>query len=140
MGLFIKQWDPQTCSKIFDQVARRIFRERRNSILSRILQPVFGDGTIFGNVHKWLLWLLHDGCYDGRNFDSALKEVFEEKIYLFDAIGSSTTQCSRTRVGVTATNIAKETRSFVFGNFNAVELSGDNSGQYCDYARRADEI
>ena len=102
--------------------------EKRKSMLLQVLQPVFGDGAIFGSVHKWLLWLLHDGCYDGRNFDLALKEVFEEKLRLFDAIGDSTLLCSKTRVGVIATSIAQETRSFVFGNFNAAEMSNEHYG------------
>ncbi|KAA8649656.1 uncharacterized protein ATNIH1004_002327 [Aspergillus tanneri] len=110
-------------------MARRIFHERRSSAFARASQAIFGRRSFFGTVHKWLLWLLYDGCYDGSVFDTALKEVYTNN-RLFDSLrmGDSSTTHSKTRVGVVATSIARETRSFVFGNFNSTESAGQECG------------
>ncbi|KAA8647901.1 uncharacterized protein ATNIH1004_006603 [Aspergillus tanneri] len=73
-------------------MARRIFHERRSSAFARASQAIFGRRSFFGTVHKWLLWLLYDGCYDGSVFDTALKEVYTNK-RLFDSLrmGDSST-------------------------------------------------
>ncbi|THC87635.1 hypothetical protein EYZ11_012916 [Aspergillus tanneri] len=129
LGLFNMQWDIRKCGAVFDHMARRIFHERRSSAFARASQAIFGRRSFFGTVHKWLLWLLYDGCYDGSVFDTALKEVYTNN-RLFDSLrmGDSSTTHSKTRVGVVATSIARETRSFVFGNFNSTESAGQECG------------
>ncbi|KAL4888218.1 patatin-like phospholipase [Aspergillus ambiguus] len=132
IGLFNKEWDVRECSEIFDRLARRIFSQRRNSLFSQVSQAVLGGNTIFGRLQKWATWLLHDGCYDGRVFDSALQEAFEGDRCIFDALctkGSTLTR-SKARFGVIATSIARETWPFVFGNFNAAVLPKDEE---CDH-------
>lgn len=112
-------------------MARRIFHRRRSSALSQAVQTMFGNQSIFGNVHKWILWFLHDGCYDGRVFDRALQDTFGDTGRIFDALKAEndSTMYSSAKMGVVATSIAKETWSFVLGNFNAAEVPGQDCGQ-----------
>lgn len=125
------QWDIRKCADVFDQMAHRIFHERRSSSLSRASQAIFGSTSFFGNVHKWILWLLHDGCYDGRVFDMALKDTFGSNNRIFDTLKgeNDSTMYSKSKMGVVATSIAKETWSFVFGNFNPAEMPRKDCGQ-----------
>ncbi|KAL4924643.1 patatin-like phospholipase family protein [Aspergillus undulatus] len=130
LALFKRLWDVKTCTGIFDKMARQIFEEKQSSPLSRAFQAMLGDGSLLGRVHKWFLWLLYDGCYSGRVFDSVLKEVFGEVSRLFEALyvdGLPITS-SRTKFGVVATSIAKETRSFIFGNFNPAQILEEDCG------------
>jgi hypothetical protein len=126
------QWGVKKCADVFDRMARRIFHERRSSTLARASQAMFGSHSFLGTVHKWLLWLLYDSCYDGRVFDLALKEVYTSNNRIFDSLllEASSTRYSKTKVGVVATSIARETRSFVFGNFNGTETAGEECGKY----------
>ena len=72
-------------------------------------------------------WLLHDSCYDPTVFDTSLQEVFGKAHCIFDVGGSQSKLHLKSKFGVIATNIAKETKLFVFGNFNAADLSlGDH--------------
>jgi hypothetical protein len=125
------QWDISTCSDIFDRLARRIFHERRQSPASWLFRSLFGRRSLFGEIHKWILWLLHDSCYDARIFDTTLREVFGDDRHIFDNVcpSSSSQLSSKSKVAVVATSIAKEIKSFVFGNFNAANLSDRNQGQ-----------
>ncbi|KAL4860433.1 hypothetical protein BDV12DRAFT_205068 [Aspergillus spectabilis] len=132
LALFKKLWDVRTCAGIFDKMARQIFEQKQSSSFSRTVQAMLGDGSLLGRVHKWLLWLLYDGCYSGHVFDSALKEVFGETSLMFESVNTDSLSkaSSRTKFGVVATSIAKETRSFIFGNFNPAQMSEDDCGQY----------
>jgi hypothetical protein len=76
---------------------------------------------MLGAIIQWLSWLFHDGCYDARIFDASLREAFREDHRIFGAVGLHSRTHSRSKFGVVATSIAEETRSFVFGNFNAVD-------------------
>ncbi|GMF77642.1 unnamed protein product [Aspergillus oryzae] len=131
LGLFNMQWGVKKCADVFDRMARRIFHERRSSTLARASQAMFGSHSFLGTVHKWLLWLLYDSCYDGRVFDLALKEVYTINNRIFDSLllEASSTRYSKTKVGVVATSIARETRSFVFGNFNGTETAAEDCGK-----------
>lgn len=73
--LFKKLWDLKTCAGIIDKMAWQIFGEKQSSSLSCIFQIMLGDGLLLSRVHKWLSRLLYEGCYSGRVFDLALKEV-----------------------------------------------------------------
>ncbi|KAL4745858.1 patatin-like phospholipase family protein [Aspergillus foveolatus] len=130
LALFKKLWNVKTCAGIFDRMARQIFEEKQSSSLSRAFQALLGDRSLLGRAHKWLSWLLYDGCYSGHVFDSALKEVFGEVSQMFEAlyVESLPSTSSRTKFGVVATSIAKETRSFVFGNFNPAQITKEDCG------------
>ncbi|KAH8431446.1 patatin-like phospholipase family protein [Aspergillus melleus] len=133
LGLLTMGWDVRRCAEVFDHVAHQIFRERRTSRLSRLSHALFGSGSVLGTVHKWLVWLLHDSCYDGQVFDKAIKCVYGKERRIFDGLRSEHTSqsCStysRAKVGVVATSIAKETWPFVFGNFNVAEATGNDCG------------
>lgn len=125
------QWNVKKCAEVFDQMARHIFHERRSSSLSRVSQAIFGSKSFFGKLQKWILWLLHDGCYDGHVFDMTLRETFGCDNRIFDTlkVENDSTMYSKVKMGVVATSIAKETWSFIFGNFNPAKMSGENCGQ-----------
>ncbi|KAB8227271.1 patatin-like phospholipase family protein [Aspergillus alliaceus] len=121
LGLIGMEWDAPTCSQTFDLLARRIFRERRQPVISWLLRLVLGRDSLLGDIPKWLSWFLHDSCYDPRIFDVSLQEAFSGNRRVFDPVGepSRSPVHSRSKFGVIAASIAKDTRSFVFGNFNA---------------------
>lgn len=125
------QWHVKKCAEDFDQMAHHIFHERRSSYLSRMSQVIFGSKSFLGRVQKWILWLLHDGCYDGRVFDKTLKDTLGENSRIFDAlkIENNPTMYSKSKMGVVVTSIAKETWSFILGNFNPANMSGKDRGQ-----------
>lgn len=125
LGLFVLQWDVLTCSRVFERLARRIFQERLKSAFSWL------PGLMLGRIRKWLTWWLHDGCYDGTIFDTTLKEIFGEHRRMFGALelGPFKPTISRTKVGVVATNIARDTKSFIFGNFNAARVNSEDCGK-----------
>lgn len=79
---------------------------------------MLGDGLLLSCVHKWLSWLFYEGCYSGRVFDLALKEVFGENNQMFEVLYADSLfiTSSRSKFGVVVTSIAKGTRSFIFGN------------------------
>ncbi|GFF96240.1 hypothetical protein IFM53868_08435 [Aspergillus udagawae] len=121
LGMIGMEWDIAICSQMFDRLARRIFYERRRSALSWLPRLLFGRDSMVGAIIQWLSWLFHDGCYDARIFDASLREAFREDHRIFGAVGLHSRTHSRSKFGVVATSIAEETRSFVFGNFNAVD-------------------
>ncbi|KAE8334246.1 hypothetical protein BDV24DRAFT_146189 [Aspergillus arachidicola] len=114
LGLVAMGWDVSTCSQKFDLLARRIFRERRQPAISWLLRLILRRDSLLGDIPKWLSWFFHDSCYDARLFDDCLQEAF----------GGD----RRAKFGVVATSIARETKSFVFGNFNAVNWFELNHG------------
>ncbi|QQK44167.1 Patatin-like serine hydrolase, putative [Penicillium digitatum] len=126
IGLFIMTWNISTCSGIFEELARRIFRSRRRSPFA-LLNFTYRSGSMLGNMGRWLHWLLHDSCYDARVFDDALKSVFGENRLMFgpsrdDPRGSLQ---SNSKIGVVTTSISRETGAFVIGNFNTVSEPED---------------
>lgn len=131
IGLFHMQWHVKKCAEVFDQMAQHIFHERRSSYLLRISQVIFGSKSFLGKVQKWILWLIHDGCYDGRVFDKTLKDTLGENSRTFDAlkIENDSTMYSKSQMGVVVTSIAKETWPFILGNLNPAEVPGKNCGQ-----------
>ncbi|KAE8371112.1 patatin-like phospholipase [Aspergillus bertholletiae] len=136
LGLLKMGWDIKTCSEKFDRVARQIFHNRRNSLLSKVFRSTAGRESVIAHLHKWLLWFLFDGCYDSNIFDSVLKDVYGERTRIFDPQprANSVSLFSGTKVGVVAASIAKNTRSFVFGNFNTAE-NAVTSCTECGYRR-----
>jgi hypothetical protein len=115
-------WNVSTCSEIFEDLARRIFRERRHSPFL-LLNRVYGKGSILGEMGRWIQWLLHDSCYDARVFDAALKSAFGDNRRIFGTSRDDPRGAlqSNTKVGVVTTSISRETNAFVIGNFNAVD-------------------
>ncbi|KAJ5302305.1 hypothetical protein N7508_007168 [Penicillium antarcticum] len=121
LGLFALSWEVTDCSKRFDTLARRIFRERRSSVLPLLLRQISGFKSVFGEMTRWIQWLLHDSCYDSRVFDAALKSAFGEHRCIFGASREDPRGPIRSgsKVGVVTTSISRETSTFVIGNFNA---------------------
>ncbi|CAI7615468.1 unnamed protein product [Penicillium pancosmium] len=78
-------WDVADCSERFNTLARRIFSQRRPSVLPSLLHPISGYKSVIGEAAKWIQWLLHDSCYDSRVFDATLKDAFGETRCLFGA-------------------------------------------------------
>lgn len=123
-------WNIATCSEIFDNLARRIFHKRRRSPLA-LFNFVDQNGSVLGNLSKWIHWLLHDSCYDAKTFDDALKGVFGDNRLMFgssrdDPRGSLR---SNSKVGVVTTSISRETGAFVIGNFNTTGDREDKAGK-----------
>jgi hypothetical protein len=112
-------------------LARCIFRERRHSVLPLLFRQIFSFMSVFGDMARWVQWLLHDSCYDSRIFDTALKSVFGEHRRVFGATRDDPPGPRRSgpRVGVVATSISRDTSTFVIGNFNASHDSGDENGK-----------
>ncbi|KAL3473200.1 acyl transferase/acyl hydrolase/lysophospholipase [Aspergillus californicus] len=137
LGLAGMGWDVSACSEVFDRLARRIFRERRRGTLSKMFRLILGRDSLLGGIFQWVSWLLHDSCYDPRVFDASLREAFGEARRIFDVVGTGSELHSRSKFGVIATSIAKETRSFVFGNFNAADWS---TGEHEHELFRAENI
>ncbi|CAG7958067.1 unnamed protein product [Penicillium salamii] len=130
IGLSIMSWNIATCSEIFDNLARRIFHKRRRSPLA-LFNFVDQNGSVLGNLSKWIHWLLHDSCYDAKTFDDALKGVFGDNRLMFgssrdDPRGSLR---SNSKVGVVTTSISRETGAFVIGNFNTTGDREDKAGK-----------
>ncbi|KAF4226043.1 hypothetical protein CNMCM6805_005174 [Aspergillus fumigatiaffinis] len=130
LGLNAMGWDVPKCSDVFDRLARRVFSQRRQPAISWVFHLILGRDSILGNTAKWLSWLLHDSCYDASIFDTCLREAFGEQRRIFDAVSqdSSPQLNSRSKYGVVAATIAKETKSFVFGNFNAADWFSNERG------------
>ncbi|KAJ5641200.1 hypothetical protein N7490_005200 [Penicillium lividum] len=102
-------WSIADCSERFETLARRIFQERRPSIL---LWRIAGSNSLFGQMARWFQWLLHDSCYDSRIFDSALKDAFGKERRFFGAAtreDPSGPRYSGPRVGVVTTSISRDT-------------------------------
>lgn len=130
LGLIAMEWDIATCSETFDLLARRIFRERRQPAISSLLRFLLGKNSILGNIPRWLSWFLHDSCYDPRLFDTSLQEAYGSSRRISDTVtNGSQVLHSQSKFGVIAANIAKDTRSFVFGNFNAVDWYENGYGK-----------
>ncbi|OQD97721.1 hypothetical protein PENSOL_c011G11247 [Penicillium solitum] len=129
LGLFAMTWDVTDCSERFNTLARRIFRERRPSLLPLLLRQVFGFMSVFGDMAKWVQWLLHDSCYDSRVFDAALKSAFGEHRRIFGAARDDPPGPRRSgpKVGVVTTSISRDTSTFVIGNFNVSHDSRDEN-------------
>ncbi|CAG8887459.1 unnamed protein product [Penicillium egyptiacum] len=129
LGLFLMRWDVPHCAKTFDQLASRIFQQRRQSTF-----PWPARQSILGNMTRWIQWLLHDSCYDSQIFDTALKDAFGKDRRIFgvspdDPVGSL---YAGSKFGVVTTSISKDTSTFVIGNFNRSHRSCD------DYVRPQD--
>ena len=132
LGLFAMTWDVKHCSERFTALARRIFHERRPSTLRQI----FGSISIFGDMSKWVQWLLYDSCYDSRVFDAALKSAFGERRRIFGPTREDPSGPRRSgpKVGVVTTSISRDTSTFVIGNFNVSHDSGDENGKFDDHS------
>ncbi|KAJ5981123.1 hypothetical protein N7481_008421 [Penicillium waksmanii] len=128
LGLFVMSWDVGKCSQTFEDLARRIFRERRHSPLLRLLSHMHGE-TLLGETARWIQWLFRDSCYDSRAFDTALREVFGEDRRLFGNSGTVAKGILRSgpKAGVITTSISRKTGTFVIGNFNVIP---DSDMQY----------
>lgn len=121
-------WNVGKCSQTFENLARRIFRERRHSLFLRLLGHMHGE-TIFGETARWIQWLFRDSCYDSRTFDTALREAFGDDRRLFGNHGTDARGPLRSgpKAGVITTSISKKTSTFVIGNFNVIP---DSDMQY----------
>lgn len=136
LGLFAMSWDVADCSERFNTLARRIFYERRPSILPLLLHRVSGYKSLFGEVAKWIQWLLHDSCYDSQVFDAALKGAFGENRCIFGATREDPPGPKRSgpKVGVVTTSISEDTNTFVIGNFNVSQDSESEFGKLNEIA------
>ncbi|KAL4927720.1 patatin-like phospholipase family protein [Aspergillus undulatus] len=130
LGLSGMEWDAVTCSLTFERLARRIFYERRESTPSRVFRFIFGPRSVFGGVFQLLSWFFHDSCYDSKVFEESLREAFRDDIPIFGPVPDSSRSHSNSKFAVIATNIAKETKSFVFGNFNVVDWFAGHQHEY----------
>ncbi|KAL2783808.1 patatin-like phospholipase [Aspergillus keveii] len=130
LGLIGMGWEVSTCIQMFDRLARRIFHERRTPALSWLPRLVFGKNSALGTLVQWLSWFFHDSCYDGQIFDASLREAFPEDRRIFGDTGHRKLNHSWAKFAVVATNIAKETRSYIFGNFNADDWIVDERHEY----------
>lgn len=111
------------CALLFDNIAQRIFRDRRRPVFSWLPQQVLRQ------PRQWVSWLLHDSCYDGAVFDRVLHDVFGDR-YLFRGNSSlDMLTTSRSKIAVVATSIAPQTDTAVFGNFNTVQDVMDEYGK-----------
>lgn len=134
LGLFAMTWDVADCSERFNTLARRIFRERRPSTLPLLLRQMLGFISVFGDMAKWVRWLLYDSCYDSQVFDTALKSAFGERRRIFGASREDPRGPRRSgpKVGVVTTSISRDTSAFVIGNFNVAYDLGDENGKFGD--------
>ncbi|KAJ5255846.1 hypothetical protein N7505_010997 [Penicillium chrysogenum] len=114
LGLFAMTWDVADCSERFNTLARRIFRERRPSTLPLLLRQMLGFISVFGDMAKWIRWLLYDSCYDSQVFDTALKSAFGERRRIFGASREDPRGPRRSgpKVGVVTTSISRDTSAF----------------------------
>ena len=121
-------WTITDCSLKFETLAKRIFRERRRAALPWLIRVLLNRLPVLGSVSKWIIWLLYDSCYDSQIFESTLKLAFHRKENLFGPFASpSGPLFSGAKFGVTATSISSTTNTFIMGNFNAVQGSGDEN-------------
>lgn len=128
LGLFVMRWNIGKCSQTFEDLAGRIFRERRHTPLLRLLSRFHGK-SFLGETARWIQWLFRDSCYDSRAFDAALREAFGEDRRLFGSSGITEKGPLRSgpKAGVITTSISKKTGTFVIGNFNVIP---DSEMQY----------
>ncbi|KAL4960580.1 patatin-like phospholipase family protein [Aspergillus stella-maris] len=130
LGLSGMEWDATMCSRTFDRLARRIFYERRESMPSRFFRSIFGPQSLFGGAFQLASWFFHDSCYDSKVFEDSLREAFGDDIPIFGPVPDGSRSHSNSKFAVIATNIAKETKSFVFGNFNVSDWFAGHQHEY----------
>lgn len=120
------RWDISHCAKTFDQLAIRIFQQRRQSTF-----PWLTRQSILGDMTRWIQWLLHDSCYDSRVFDTALKDAFgkNRRVFGVSSDDPSGSLYAGSKFGVVTTSISKDTNTFVIGNFNQSHRSCDDYGK-----------
>lgn len=128
LSLFKMKWNARKCLDMFNKVARRIFHERRESAISCFFRMIFKAELPLAILPRWVLWLLHNRCYDSGTFNLALKDVFSDDHRIFGAFNRQSTAISGMRFGVMATSIAKDTYSYIFSNFNSDHGSTNNCG------------
>ncbi|OJD23816.1 hypothetical protein ACJ73_04829 [Blastomyces percursus] len=118
------RWDVATCSEVYEQLARRVFRRRRQAPFACLHR------SFLGGLCGWFARFLYDGLYDAAILESSLRENFGESLRTFHAAGHdrSGALLSRTKVGVVATDISRKTSTFVFGNFNGAEVDSTRRG------------
>ncbi|KAF4202417.1 hypothetical protein CNMCM8927_000229 [Aspergillus lentulus] len=104
-------WDVPTYSQVFDCLARQVFWERRQPVISWLLQLIIGRDSILGDILRWLSWLLYDSCYDTYVFNTCLCEAFHDERRIFSAISQGPELHSQSKFSVVAASIAKETRA-----------------------------
>ncbi|KAJ5639161.1 patatin-like phospholipase [Penicillium longicatenatum] len=134
LGIFIMRWAMRDCSETFERLARQIFREKRHSRWPWASQ---GDGSVLGEITRWIHWLLHDSCYDAQVFDTALRTAFGDQRLIFGNSRDDPQGPLRSgpKVGVITTSISRDTSAFVIGNFNAAHDSESNSVCRSDIAQ-----
>lgn len=135
-------WSIPQCSQIFENLAHRIFSERRHPLLLHFLRHFNGQNSIIGETARWAQWLLRDSCYDARVFDAALKGVFSENRRLFGTSRDDPRGPIRSgaKVGVVATGISRDTSTFVIGNFNTAQELSSEQGKSNHHHRPPDPI
>ncbi|KAJ5110861.1 hypothetical protein N7532_001396 [Penicillium argentinense] len=82
LGLFTMSWRVKKCSAVFEDLARKVFNQRRHSIIIRALSYIHKNPLI-AEAARWVHWLVRDSCYDARVLDAALKQVFGENRRIF---------------------------------------------------------
>ncbi|KAL4935867.1 hypothetical protein BDV06DRAFT_217099 [Aspergillus oleicola] len=104
LGLSSMEWDAITCSYIFNYLACWIFYKYRESMLLHLVS-----------------WFFHDSCYDSKVFEESLREAFYDNLPIFGPAPDGSRSHSNSKFVVITTNIIKETKSFVFSNFNMAD-------------------
>ncbi|KAM5468039.1 hypothetical protein MauCBS54593_005322 [Microsporum audouinii] len=89
IGLFVLQWAPSYCSKVFEELAQRCFRASHESTWRQILD----------RAEAVIRWVLYDAIYDETVLETCLYETLGRDLCLFGHIPNAT---SRTRVAVSA--------------------------------------
>ncbi|PYH40993.1 patatin-like phospholipase family protein [Aspergillus saccharolyticus JOP 1030-1] len=92
-------------------------------VIDLTVGPSAGKGSFLEIIPKWISWIMSDSCYDAAIFDATLQEVFGRTRRAFQPLGQGSPlhSYSKSKFAAIATSIGKDTKSFVFGNFNPVE-------------------
>lgn len=123
IGLFDSQLPVADCARMYDRLARVVFREKRRPALPWIPR------WIFGKTRQWISWFMHDGCYDGSVFDTVLRDILGDHSF-FHGNPQVPSAMARTKIAVIATDIADKTKTVVIGNFNASHSATGEPGWF----------
>ena len=113
IGLFLKHWNTQNCSRIFDSFTRDFFDVHLTK-----------DRDFFTRMRDYFRCWLIDDCYDVELLKSTLKNVFESQHRMFDTHEFGIFDC---KVAGTAITIS-DASVFVFSNYN----DDDTRKKNCD--------
>lgn len=113
LSLFLRNWNVQKSSTVFDTLSRKFFS--KNPRQSR---------SPFAILRRAIYCWLSDGCYDVAAYEESLKESFGHEQRMFRQVES----VSRSKVAVTATSIS-DASPFIFSNYNGAGMRPANCGK-----------